>query len=226
MHEDDTPAPRSLRRLLRDVPALHGTRTEALMPPVLAYITATVRPTDRTIETGAGHSTIAFARAGAEHTCIVPAATEIEAIRRFCATHGVGLGRVVFHVSRSEDVLPRLDLGPLDFALIDGSHSFPQVFIDWFYLARPLRVGGTLIVDDTQLWTGRVLREFLSAEPGWRLRATFAGRTAIFSKTADADPGRNWTEQPYVARRGRLRRSVATARELALRARALGPLRP
>ena len=221
-HDDDA-APRSLHRLLRDVPALHGDRTEALMRPVLTYIEATVRPGDRTIETGAGHSTIAFARAGAEHTCIVPAATEIEAIRRFCAASGVGLEHVAFHAARSEDVLPLLELGPLDYALIDGSHSFPQVFIDWFYIARPLRVGGTLMVDDTHIWTGRVLRDFLKAEPGWRLRSSFAGRTAVFTKTAEGDPSRNWTAQPYVARRTRLRRSVTTARELGLRARALRP---
>jgi hypothetical protein len=49
-----------------------------------------------------------------------------------------------------------VELDPLDLVLVDGSHSFPQVFfIDWFYTAGALKIGGHLLVDDVHVWTGR-----------------------------------------------------------------------
>ena len=187
--------------------------THGLIPQALERIAATVKPGDRTIETGSGHSTIAFALAGAEHTCIVPDEAEIAAIRSYCITQGIGLERVTFHAALSEDVLPVLNTGPLDLALIDGSHSFPQVFIDWFYIAEPLRVGGTLIVDDTHVWTGRVLRDFLQGEPGWRLEIEFEGRSAVFTKIGDAGLNRVWYQQPYVAKRTGFGKPLSKARQ-------------
>jgi hypothetical protein len=180
----------------------------------LERIAATVKHGDRTIETGSGHSTIAFALAGAEHTCIVPDEAEIAAIRSYCLTHSVGLDRVTFYPALSEHVLPTLNPGPLDLALIDGSHSFPQVFIDWFYIAEPLRIGGTLIVDDTHVWTGRVLRNFLQNEPGWRLETELEGRTAVFTKIGDAGLNRVWDQQPYVAKRTGFGKPRSKARQV------------
>ncbi len=85
-------------------------------------------------------------------------------------------------------MLPALDLGELDLVLIDGSHSFPQVFIDWFYVQEALKVGGAVIVDDVHVWTGRVLRDFLEAEPEWSLERRFQGRTVAIRKVARTNP--------------------------------------
>ena len=71
--------------------------------------------------------------------------------------------------------------------LIDGSHSFPSPFIDWYYTAFRLRVGGFLVVDDTQLWTGHVLKRFLEAEPDWGAHANL-GDTVV-------DGGVTWKNQ-------------------------------
>lgn len=92
-------------------------------------------------------------------------------------------------------------MGELDLVLVDGSHSFPLPFIDWFYAQGALRDGGVLVIDDVQIWTGRVLRDFLRAEPGWTPVAEWAGRVAAFTKGADAVAARMWRRQPYVARR-------------------------
>lgn len=202
-----------LAQLLDDAPPVHGDITHALIPQALERIASTIKPGHRTIETGSGHSTIAFALTGAEHTCIVPDQREVAAIRAYCDAHQVPLDRVSFRVGMSERVLPTLDLGPLDLALIDGSHSFPHVFIDWFYLAEHLKMGSTLIVDDTHLWTGRVLRDFLTAEPGWRLDTELQGRSAVFKKTAPTVLDRVWFEQPYVARRSGFGRPLNKARQ-------------
>ena len=155
-----------------------------------------------------------FALGGAGHVCITPAPAEVQKIRDYCAAHGISLDAVTFHVGRSELVLPRLDLPELDLVLIDGGHGFPTPFLDWFHGAERLRVGGLLIVDDTQLWTGRELRDFLAEEPGWALRAEFAMRAAVFEKTAPSPRLPEWFAQPFVRRRshapGTLRHMLRT----------------
>ncbi len=195
-----------LRALLRDAPQFHvdegqNPRSLQASDEVLGVIDGAVRPGWRTLETGSGLSTVVFALRGAEHVCVTPAAAEVEKIRTYCAGRGIALDRVRFHTERSELVLPRLAPSPLDLVLIDGGHGFPSPFIDWFYTATALKVGGLLVVDDTQLWTGRVLRDFLDAEPAWTLRREFPLRAVVFEKTAELPAQPEWTDQPYVARR-------------------------
>ena len=196
--------------VLRDAPAIHGPAgadtllTHGLLEEALGFIDRTVRDGDRTLETGSGYSTILFALRGAHHTCITPSQVEIDRIRAYCTQRGISTERLSFHVEVSEQVLPHRDLGELDLVIIDGSHSFPQVFLDWFHTASALRVGGHLIVDDVHVWTGRVLRDFLVAEPEWQLIDEFGGRTAVLRKTAESDPNRLWNQQPYVLRNSHL----------------------
>ena len=58
---------------------------------------------------------------------------------------------VEFHESPSCTVLPKLEREGtrIDFAFLDGAHSFEGVFVDIFYTDRILRVGGILAIDDT-----------------------------------------------------------------------------
>jgi hypothetical protein len=46
-------------------------------------------------------------------------------------------------------------------------------------MARRMKPGGILIIDDTKIWTGQVLRNFLLLEPEWRLLQEFYG-TVMF----------------------------------------------
>jgi hypothetical protein len=227
----------TLEQLLGDAPAIHGATGEALLThglleEALAFIDQTVRPGDRTLETGSGYSTILLAMKGAEHTCVVPNQPEVDRILAYCKRRSIDTARLSFHVAPSEGVLPGLELPSLELVLIDGSHSFPQVFLDWFYTGHALTVGGHLLVDDVHVWTGRVLRDFLIQEPEWTLLDELGGRTAIFAKTAQTDPDRLWTDQPYVLRKTQLGarttvRQAASmvrhghARELARRTRAV-----
>lgn len=199
----------TLDQLLADAPELHGPESEpgpthGLLDEALRFIDHMVVPGSRTLETGSGYSTILFATKGARHICIVPARQEVDRIRAYCDDHQIRTEEIEFHLEPSERVLPALELEPLDPVLVDGSHSFPQVFIDWFYTASALKVGGHLLVDDVHVWTGRVLRDFLLSEPEWAGVTELRGRTAIFRKTAEIDPDRLWTEQRYVMRRTRL----------------------
>ena len=113
------------------------------------------------METGAGISTILFAIKEANHTCIVPDPDLVSRIKSYCARMIVSVGRIDFRIDKSETTLPVLPIDQPDLVLIDGSHAFPTPFIDWYYTADKLRVGGMLMIDDTQLWTGHALKRFL-----------------------------------------------------------------
>jgi Methyltransferase domain len=151
----------------------------------------------RTIETGAGVSTIVFALKRARHTCVVPDARVVRRIRLYCEAAGLSLSTVSFVLERSEYALPGLPASTYDFALIDGRHGFPAPFIDWFYIADRLRPGGIVLVDDTWIWTCHVLARFLEATPGWRKCAELP-TSAAFLKEADGAQHADWVHQPFV----------------------------
>jgi hypothetical protein len=87
----------------------------------------------RTLETGAGLSTVLFSAWGCRHTAIVPDAAQANAITAYLETHGYPSAALVFDIRPSEEALPALaGDGELDLVLIDGAHSFPLPIIDWF----------------------------------------------------------------------------------------------
>ena len=53
----------------------------------------------------------------------------------------------------SEIALPELlkNNEEFDFAFIDGWHTFDQALLDFFYINRMLKIGGTVVFDDTDL---------------------------------------------------------------------------
>lgn len=200
----------SIAELIAEPPHIHGFKASGeeqrwgLAADSLRILAGLLQPGWHTLETGAGVSTILFALSGARHICISPAPQEHDRIREVCAEKGVSLDDVNFVPELSEVALPRLDLPELDVVLIDGSHAFPVVFVDFQYAAEKLRVGGYLLVDDTNLWTGEVLRDFLVAESAWELVSEVPLRTAIFRKVADPGPAWNWMAQPYVVSKSAL----------------------
>ncbi len=188
-----------LQDLLTDSPKLHGggTISWGLSYEVLSYINEHANETFRTLETGAGLSTILFALKGTEHTCILPDKDIIDRIAEYCAQKQISLQKVNFVLDISENALPRLELTALDLVLIDGRHGFPAPFIDWYYTAPALKLKGTLIIDDTQLWTGDVLKRFLLSEPEWKLKQEFSSRACVFVKLAEGSESKEWCDQPY-----------------------------
>jgi hypothetical protein len=194
-----------LRDVLENPPRLHRDGAgEAvswgLMEEILHFIEGQVTAGAATLETGAGISTILFALMGTVHSCITPNGAEAERIMSYCRQHGIATDRLSFHVAGSEAVLPHQEPTPLDLVLIDGRHAFPTPFIDWYYTADRLKVGGVLVIDDTQLWTGRMLRDFLATEPEWALRAEFSTRAVAFTKRGEGSHRKEWTDQPYTIR--------------------------
>jgi predicted O-methyltransferase YrrM len=86
-----------------------------------------------------------------------------------------GFGTLVdFREERSELVLPSLvSQGvALDFAFIDGWHTFDQVMVEFYYLNRLLRPGGVLAFDDANRRSvNRVVRHALTY-PAYRVYGT------------------------------------------------------
>ena len=192
----------NLEQLLNDIPKihLHGMITWGLGENILRFIDKHVDENSRTLETGAGLSTILFAIKSTNHTCIVPSQEEITRIICYCRERRISLRKTNFLIDRSENVLPRLPEDKLDLVLIDGCHGFPIPAIDWFYTAPKLRIGGILIVDDTHIWTGLVLKKFLQSEPEWReLKILSTSKAVVFVKIKE-NYSKEWDQQPFVIR--------------------------
>jgi predicted O-methyltransferase YrrM len=192
-----------LQALLASPPKLHKDRMGNLVSyqaceEVLDFIDLYVTKDSRTLETGAGISTILFAIKGSEHMCIAPGQGQFDRIQQYCRDRQISADRINFQCHYSEQILPQLNIQPLDLVLIDGCHGFPIPFIDWFYAASHLKKDGILIVDDTQLWTGEVLKEYLRSEPEWELVQDIAHRAVIFRKLQATIPTKEWDRQPYI----------------------------
>ncbi len=199
----------NVAELIRDPPRLHldetgGVTSWRLADDVLDFLDQNVTSESRTLETGEGVSTILFALKGASHVCVSPNEYSVQRIKEFCAANGISTDRLQFTMTPSDIALPTLNGLELDLVLIDGGHGFPIPFLDWHYTAQLLKVGGYMIVDDTQLWTGQVLKDFLITEPEWEVHLDLHPRSVILRKKLNGGPGKEWVGQPYVVSRSYL----------------------
>jgi hypothetical protein len=142
----------------------------------------------RTLETGAGASTLVFAASGAAHEAVTPDPDEERRIRDACAAHGVDDRNVAFHIGRSQDVLPSLAGPPLDLALVDGAHGFPYPILDWWHLAPRLKVGGRMLLDDAYLPPVAAVVDYARASDAWEVEEAVSFRTACIRKLRDEEP--------------------------------------
>jgi hypothetical protein len=169
----------------------------------LVFIERHVDKNSRTIETGAGCSTIVFAMKGTHHTCIVPDRALSERIVTFCKEKGIPVSGLHFIIEPSEKALPRIEEKNFDLALIDGRHGFPQPFLDWYYVAEILKIGGYVVIDDLHAWVCETLAAFLLAEKkDWALAHESLGGCA-FKKLGNGTQTSDFDGQPYVASRSR-----------------------
>ncbi len=194
----------NLQDLLRTAPNIHSDSSGVpaswqLEDSVLSFIDDAISSTSRTLETGAGISTILFAIKHSEHLCIVPDHLQAERIRDYCHQREIRTDKLNFVFRESELALPQIAVDGLDLVLIDGRHAFPTPFIDWYYMASKLKIGGIVVIDDTHLWTGHVLKEFLIYEPEWKLQRDFP-RSTTFVKLKEGSHQKEWMQQPYLVR--------------------------
>ncbi len=188
-----------LDTLIRDNPQFHGPADAAptswaVGAEVLRFIHDHVKPGMHTLETGSGHTTVAFAITGSDHTCITPNAAEADRIAAYCKSLGLD-DRIRFILQRSDTALPRGEFpDKLDFVFLDGAHRFPLPIIDCHYTEPRLNVGGILGIDDFNMPSVRVLYDFLRGEKEWELIREVAN-TAFFRKLAAVTPVNDWQGQ-------------------------------
>jgi hypothetical protein len=191
-----------LAELISNTPKLHNTRshTYGIDPRLARFLDEHLEPNFVTLETGSGLSTLVILRKGiTRHIAIAPAADEFLAIREFCARNGIPTTGFEPVTAGSQDCLPVTPLPALNVVLIDGDHAFPVPFIDWYYTADRLVVGGLMIVDDIQLLTGRLLADFMDADPKWARVLYEETRFAVFRKLDHPIHTGRWEHQPFVA---------------------------
>jgi hypothetical protein len=160
------------------------------------------------LETGAGNSTIALMHLNPRRlVSIAPDRELFERIRQYCANTRIDVSALEAHVERSEWVLPQMALaakssGPLfDFALIDGCHNWPMVFVDFMFVNHMLKPGGYLMIDDLQLHSVKELARLLSEQPEFE-PALDLGKSMIFRRKSEAGQVLGeWVAVPYIVRK-------------------------
>jgi predicted O-methyltransferase YrrM len=94
-------------------------------------------------------------------------------------------GRYVLYEEPSELCLPRLlaEGFSIDFALVDGWHSFDQVLVDFYYLNRMTSPGGAIAFDDLQLPSiAKVVAHVATYDCYWELEPPASCRRSVTAR--------------------------------------------
>lgn len=166
---------------------------------VLRFLADNIDKNSKTLETGAGCSTLVFALRKAQHTAITPSEPEIRSILKYAGDNGIPMDKVSFIPEPSEQYLPRCDETGFDLVLLDGKHAFPWPVVDWFFTADRLKRGGWMLIDDVQMRSVAILADFMHADPGWEPVHDFSGKTLAFRKVRDNVLDVAWHMQPWTA---------------------------
>jgi hypothetical protein len=196
------------RAFLDDLPKLHFWGGEeqvgGLNVPIGDRIIAEVEryESPRVVETGAGATTLLFCCLDpAALTSIAPSAELGDRIVAEAERRGIVLDRLRFLAERSEVALPRLAAAgdQFDVGLIDGSHGWPAVFVDFCYINAMMPADGTLFVDDIHLYSVAQLYLFLRQQPGFEY-VGLESKLATFRKVDDDPFLPDWNFEPYIER--------------------------
>jgi predicted O-methyltransferase YrrM len=112
---------------------------------------------------------------------------------------------VEFHEARSYEVLPRLlaQGETVDFAFIDGWHTLDYVLVDFFFVDKLLRPGGTVVLDDADSPPIRKLLRYVLANLNYSVVRTLA-RPLSFRRRAGNAIGAAFSRLGRAARLQRL----------------------
>ena len=155
----------------------------------------------RVIETGAGATTLLFCCLEPNAlTSIAPSSELHDRILAEAATREIGVELLRFLCERSEIALPRIaaDGDRFDVGLIDGSHNWPSVFVDFCYINMMMPAGGTLFVDDVHLYSVSQLYCLLRQQDEFEYVA-LDNKLATFRKLANRPFLPEWDGEPYIA---------------------------
>lgn len=154
-------------------------------------------PFHASAETGCGGSTIVLSHISQKHTAFAIEG-EWKTISSLRLSADLSGQDVTFVEGESRHTLPRyLFSEPIQLALLDGPHAYPQPQMEFLYLFQNLEPGGWLVLDDIQIRSVHELFSFLKGER-LVLLDEVAGRTAFFRKTDATILGPDgWQQQRY-----------------------------
>jgi hypothetical protein len=196
------------RALLDEPPKLHdfgrgpevGGLNKHIGERIIAEVSRHNAP--RIVETGAGASTLLLLCLEPQSlTSIAPDFGLHERILAEAGERKIPVDRLEFLNEQSELALPRLFAQGyrFDVGLIDGSHNWPAVFVDFCYINMVMPAGGTLFIDDVQLYSVKQLYLLLSEQPEYE-HVALDGKFATFRKVIDCGFLPEWRSQPYIER--------------------------
>lgn len=178
-----------LNKILNDDLKLHEDdgkpKSQTLPSEAFRFIRDNLDDGARTVETGNGLSTVVFTALGSDHISIAPDRPTFDRVEAYLKSLDSETGRLKCVEGYSEEVLPSLDLGEIDFALVDGGHGIFTTFIDTYYILKSIKIGGMLMIDDTWLASGHLLVRFLEGMPYVELIATIYPKVYVFKKVSD-----------------------------------------
>lgn len=154
----------------------------------------------RIVETGAGATTLLFCCMDpAALTSIAPDAELRDRILAEAEKREISVEPLRFLCERSEVALPRIaaDEDRFDVGLIDGSHNWPSVFVDFCYMNMMMPAGGTLFVDDVHLYSVSQLYFLLRQQEEFEYVA-LDDKLATFRKVVDRPFLPEFIQQPYI----------------------------
>jgi hypothetical protein len=191
----------TVRKVMDSPPAVHRGAPAGVWSTdrsCYEFLANHVRPGSRTLETGAGLSTVLFAAWGCDHLAVVPDPSEATAIEIYCREDCICTDSLTFDLRPSEVALPdRADSGELELVLIDGCHGFPSPIIDWFYAAGRLRREGVVVFDDVQLPQVSLLIEtFIEPDDRW-LELETTSKWRAYRRMSEGSLGEEWFDQPF-----------------------------
>jgi hypothetical protein len=178
-----------------------GPTSYAVPREIIQYLATKIHSDHETIETGCGHTTVAFAALANHHTCVNPVGAEAQSIKDYLHKVDVPIEKITFLVEPSDTALPKLSADQrFDFAFIDGCHGYPFPALDWHYIDQRMKVGGIVGFDNTEIKAVRSHCEFLEANLAYRLidQFSFVGGpygANFYLKLEDQQ--REWIWQPY-----------------------------
>jgi len=135
----------------------------------------------RTLEIGCGYGISSlyicaalWNRSNAKHIIIDPLQNKEYSGLGIYNLKRIGCKFYQFLERPSEFALPDLakkDENNLDLILIDGWHSFDQVFVDSYYTDKLLKIGGFLILDDCRLPSIAKVVKYYQRQPSYQIHS-------------------------------------------------------
>lgn len=194
----------TLETLLTNPPKVHewepGEITASGLPvETFRFMDGFLNSEHRTLETGMGISTALFLMKGCDHVCINPEPEEYNRLIEYCKANGISDDKFTFVPNRSDLAMfdDKLD-GEFDLLLIDGGHGFPIPMLDYHYYAAKVKKGGLLMIDDTHLWSVKILIDFIEGNGDWKRVEDLPVKTAVFERLNSETLTKEWCFQKYV----------------------------